>query len=72
MKTKNEYIVSVGNIGNIDCNNKKEAIKTYNEYVRQSKSNYGRAAGESVILMINDSPEKEYFGTMDQHNEDED
>jgi len=70
MKTKNEYQVNVGNIGNIACDNKKEAIKTYNEYVRQLKSNYGRSGGESVSLLVNGEPEREYFGTVDIEEED--
>jgi hypothetical protein len=65
---KNTYFVNVGNIGNISCINKKEAIKCYNEYVRQSKSNYGRAAGEDVFLLINFEPEREYYGTQNENN----
>ncbi len=43
--------------------NKKEAIKTYNEYVRQSKG-FGyssRAYTEDVCLMINEEPEREFY-----------
>jgi len=64
MKKQNEYSVSVGNIGNIEVNNKREATKTYNEYVRQSKAKHGRASGEDVTLWINGEPVKEYFGTL--------
>lgn len=57
------YSVVVGNIGVIQCKNQKEAIKTYNEYVKQSKNLIGRAAGEDVTLMIDGEPTKEYYGT---------
>jgi hypothetical protein len=57
-----EFIVNVGNIGNIPCDTEEEARKTYQEYVEQSKSGHGRAAGEDVILMINGEPEEEYLG----------
>ena len=46
----------------------KEANKTYNEYVAQSKSGSGKAGGENVVLMVDGEPEKEYFGP---NNEDE-
>lgn len=62
---KHEYAISVGNIGNIGCANLKEAEKKYKEYVKQSKDNYGRAAGEDVALMVDGEPEKEYFGSND-------
>ncbi len=47
----NKYHVSVGNIGNIDCDNKDEAYKTYKDYVEQSKSVIGRASQEPVFLI---------------------
>ena len=58
-----KYVVNVGNIGNITCKDKAEAEETYKEYVEQSKSGKGRAGGESVYLMVDGEPEKEYFGT---------
>jgi hypothetical protein len=60
---KNTYTVNVGNIGNIDCATKREALATYRKYVSQSKENYGRAAGEPVVLFVNDEPVKEYSPT---------
>jgi phage FluMu protein Com len=57
-----KYVVNVGNIGNIACDSKEEAEETFKEYVEQSKSGYGRAAGESVYLMVDGEPEKEYIG----------
>jgi len=65
-KEKHEYFVSVGNIGNITEENMKDALKTYNEYVKQSKSNYGRAGGEDVALFVDGEPVKEYFGTLNR------
>lgn len=59
-----EYIVNVGNIGNIEYDTKEEAEAAYDEYVEQSMSNHGRAAGEDVTLMIDGEPVKEYFGTL--------
>jgi len=56
-----EYIVSVGNIGNIQCKTLKEAEETYKEYVRQSESESGRASGEVVQLLINGEPAREHF-----------
>jgi len=68
-KEKSKYVVNVGNIGNIDCESKEDALKTYNEYVQQSKSGYGRASGESVILLEDGEPIKEYFGTNEADSE---
>lgn len=61
-KGKNMFTVSVGNIGNIPCETKKEAAETFDEYVKQSKNNYGKAANENVCLMDEDGePIQEYF-----------
>lgn len=57
-----EYIVNVGNIGNIRCESMAEAEKTYAEYLEQSKSGHGRAGGEYVGLMVDGEPVKEHFG----------
>lgn len=67
-----KYTVNVGNIGNIEFTNKKKATEAYNEYVRQSKTNYGRAAGEPVYLLDTETGDsiKEYPGTIDQDEED--
>ena len=69
MKKENKYVVSVGNIGNIEEEGKFDAIDTFNWYVNASKSNKGRAAGESVILFCNDEIIKEYNGANDLVNE---
>jgi len=57
MKT---YTVNVGNIGNIEESTRKAAEATFREYCQQSKDGYGRAAGESVTLLVNGEPVKEY------------
>lgn len=69
-EAKKIYTVNVGNIGNIQCANKKEAIETYNEYVRQSFENYGCAAGESVVLFEEDKIIKDYIGRIDLNDAD--
>ena len=67
--TKNDYVVNVGNIGNIPCDSLLEARMMYNEYVEQSKSGMGRAGNEYVGLYKNGEPMLEYFGTLDNDNE---
>ena len=67
--TKNDYVVNVGNIGNIPCDSLLEARDVYNEYVEQSKSGMGRAGNEYVGLYMNGEPMFEYFGTLDNDNE---
>ena len=68
-ETKNDYVVNVGNIGNITCDSLLEARMMYNEYVEQSKSGMGRAGNEYVGLYENGEPIMEYFGTLDNDNE---
>ncbi len=55
-----KYSVSVGNIGNIPCSGKIEALKTFDDYVKMSKSGKGRGGNESVILLCDLEPIKEY------------
>jgi len=53
----NKYQVSVDNIGIVyDGNSRVEAVRTYGEYKRQSKADYGRAAGEGVVLFRDGEP----------------
>lgn len=62
---KHTYGVTVGNIGNaLNTTNFREAQKTFTEYVKQSKTGYGRAAGEEVILWRDGEPFKEYGGKL--------
>lgn len=64
--SKHKWEVVVGNIGTVyDGSNGFEATKEYNQYVRLSKDNYGRVAGESVILFRDDDVYKEYYGTIE-------
>ena len=68
--SSDEYIVNVGNVGNIVCASEQEALKTFNEYVRQSKSTSGRAAGEEVVLLKNGYPIKDFVGSRTLSGED--
>lgn len=62
-----EYQVVVGNIGTVYSGlNLDEAIRTFHEYVRQSRSGYGRAAGESVVIMKDGEPMTEVEGMSDE------
>ena len=63
-----KYIVSVGNIGNIEVDSHAEGLKVFDDYKEQSKSNIGRCAGENVYLLCNDEIALEYTGTIEQAN----
>ena len=64
------YQVIVSNIGQVyDGDDLDEARRLYREYVRQSKANEGRAAGESVTVMKDGEPLFDFLGALD--NEDE-
>lgn len=57
------YSVIVGNIGEVETtNDRATASKVYNEYVRQSKLQTGRASGEDVTIMDDGEPIREYYG----------
>ena len=61
----NRFEVIVGNIGSVYSGTSEiSALLAYGEYVNQSTTNYGRAADESVILMVNDHPWLEHEGTV--------
>ncbi len=61
-EAKTKYEVLVGNIGIVySGSSKSDAMKDYNEYVRQSKTNKGRAGNEDVVLMVDGEPSKEYI-----------
>jgi hypothetical protein len=62
---KNNYEVIVGNIGTMNFTNQKIAIKTYNDYKRQSIGKVGRAADENVTLLKNGEIVKEHFGNVE-------
>jgi len=57
-----KFEVIVGNIGTVyNGHDESEAYRRYDEYVSQSLQNYGRAAGESVILIFNNEIIKEHY-----------
>ena len=63
------FQVVVGNIGHVyDGSNYMQACAKYKTYVEQSKSNYGRAAGEPVTMFHNGEIKREYFGTLEQQD----
>lgn len=60
------YAVVVGNIGTVYQGDDFEAaFAAFDEYVEQSKSGAGRAAGESVCLFTDDELSSEYEGSLD-------
>jgi hypothetical protein len=64
------FEVIVGNIGMVHLGTDyDEAMKHYAEYIEQSRSNVGRAGGESVILSQDGEPMREYIGTLDSNKE---
>ena len=57
--------IVVGNIGTVYTGDSiAEARRTFNTYVKQSKDNYGRAAGEDVTWSRDGEIHKEYIGTL--------
>lgn len=66
MKSKNNYTVNVGNIGNMEYTDKRLAIDCFKTYVSLSKQGKTRAAGEDIILMCNDVIIDEYIGTLNE------
>jgi hypothetical protein len=59
------YDVIVGNIGYaMQTFSRAVADRSFDIYVEQSKTNYGRASGEDVTLMQDGEPIREYFGTL--------
>ena len=65
------FSVTVGNIGTIyDGESLEDAQKIFKDYIEASKSDYGRASGESVYLFRNDEIFEEYIGKLDDHSEE--
>ena len=59
------FEVVVGNVGTVYAgNNYMVASCKFQAYVRQSKQNDGRPAGESVTLFHNGAIRHEYVGTL--------
>lgn len=59
--------VHVSNIGCVySGSNKHAADSTFDTYVEKSKSDVGgRAAGESVVLLVNGNLSREFIGTQE-------
>jgi hypothetical protein len=69
---KHTYDVIVGNIGTVYSGpSRREAERRYNEYVEQSQTNDGRAAGEPVALMRDNDIFMEYFNPEEELEIDE-
>lgn len=65
----NKFQVVVGNIGHVyDGNNFMQAQCKYSSYVKASKANTGRAAGEPVTMFHNGEIRCEYFGTLENQD----
>lgn len=65
------FEVLVGNIGTVYSGPLfKEALQDYSEYKRQSARQYGRAAGEPVILLRDGEVKWEHTPKESQHEED--
>jgi hypothetical protein len=62
------YQVIVGNIGTVyDGGSEYIACQTFDEYARFSQEKNGRAAGESVVLMMGDRILREVEGTQNEN-----
>lgn len=64
-----KYQVLVGNIGTVyNGDSLTQAIEVFLDYRGLSFSNYGRAAGEDVVVMCHDEPMEayNYAGTLNQ------
>ena len=68
MKSKEPvFELVVGNIGTVySGNNIMVAEQKFFSYVKDSKANYGRAAGEPVVLFHRGQIRREYQGTNPQ------
>ena len=65
-----KYEVIVGNIGTVYLGSSlMEANAAWGEYKRQSKANYGRAAGESVAFFKDGELVREFIGSVDTEQE---
>ena len=65
--TQFKFVVLCGNIGTVhQGNNLMTANAVFNSYVKKSKANEGRAAGESVTLFHCGEPRREYVGAEEE------
>ena len=55
------YQVTVGNVGQVySGDSENDALADFSVYCRQSLAGFGRPAGESVVLWIDDEPAKQF------------
>lgn len=52
-----QYVVNVGNVGNIECKDEADAFETYKHYVLMSITGCGRGAHENVVLFVDGEPD---------------
>ena len=68
-----KHTVVVGNIGTVVSDGTwKEASDAFREYRKQSKADYGRAAGEDVTWFKDGEPYQEFTGTLTKQEARED
>ena len=64
-KQTHKYEVIVSNVGTVyQGTDGRVARQIFADYARQSRKNYGRAAGESVTKLCDDDVLVEYVGTL--------
>lgn len=64
------FEIIVGNIGSVwTGSNYMQAETRFHAWVKDSKTGLGRSGGESVILLHNGEPRKEYAGTLQARGE---
>lgn len=67
------FQVIVSNVGTVYSGDMhRDAVKTYQDYKKQSESMLGRAGGESVTLMEDGEPILEHEGVMHKQDEPQD
>lgn len=66
-----QYQVICSNIGTaLFTNSLAEAAECFGDFVHSSRMNYGRAAGEDVVLLEDGEPLREFFGSLNVDNND--
>lgn len=60
-----KFRVIVGNIGTVYAgNNYMQAMAKFSSYAKDSRNNYGRAAGEGVVLLHDGEIKREHIGNL--------
>lgn len=63
------FQIVVGNVGHVwEGSNYMQARAHYNAWIKQSKADCGRAAGEPVTLFHNGEIRAEYFGALENQS----